>query len=64
MIASTYLQDRQVAERFSVTRTAIWRWLKSDPTFPRPIALSPGTTRWRLADLEAWEQAKATSHAA
>ncbi|KPQ16483.1 MAG: transcriptional regulator, AlpA family [Rhodobacteraceae bacterium HLUCCO18] len=53
-----FLSDRQVAERYSVHRGTPWRWMKSDPSFPKPIELSPGCTRWRLSDLEAWEQAK------
>jgi prophage regulatory protein len=53
-----YLTDRQVAARYQVHRTTLWRWLKTDPSFPRPVTLSPGCTRWRLADLEAWEALK------
>ena len=54
-----YLADRQVAVRYGVHRTTIWGWVKSDPTFPKPVTLSPGCTRWRLSDLEAWEAARA-----
>lgn len=53
---SAFLSDKQVADRYSVTRTSIWRWLKKDPTFPKPISLSAGCSRWRLEELEAWEQ--------
>ena len=53
-----FLTDRQVADRYSVSRQTPWAWLKKDPTFPKPIALSRGCTRWRLADLEAWEVAR------
>jgi predicted DNA-binding transcriptional regulator AlpA len=54
-----YLSDKQVGDRYAVSRTTPWRWLKADPNFPRPVTLSPGCTRWRLADLEAWEAARA-----
>ena len=50
-----FLQDIQVADRYSISRVSVWRWLKTDPTFPKPFKLSPGCARWRLADLEAWE---------
>lgn len=50
----TYLTDRQAAARYSVSRNTVWRWAK-DGTFPKPAQLSPQCTRWRLADLEAWE---------
>lgn len=59
MSASLYLQDRQVGERYGISRTAIWRWLKNDPSFPKPVPLSPGCSRWRVDDLEKWERAKA-----
>jgi len=53
-----YLSDKQVAQRYSVYRGTIWRWVKADPTFPKPVELSPGCTRWRLEELEEWERAK------
>lgn len=53
-----YLSDKQVAQRYSVSRGTPWRWSKVDPLFPNPIELSPGCTRWRLTDLQAWEQGK------
>lgn len=53
-----FLSDRQVAERYGVARGTPWRWTKSDPTFPSPVELSPGCTRWNLRDLEAWEESK------
>ena len=51
----SFLSDRQVAERYSISRQTPWGWLKKDTTFPKPISLSSGCTRWRLADLEVWE---------
>ncbi|WP_352596744.1 AlpA family phage regulatory protein [Mesorhizobium sp. M0091] len=57
--AALYLTDRQTGVRYGVCRAAIWRWAQNDPTFPKPVRLSPGCSRWRLSDLEAWEAAKA-----
>jgi prophage regulatory protein len=54
-----YLSDRQVAARYGISRGTVWRWVESDPGFPKPVSLSPGCTRWRLADLVRWEEAKA-----
>jgi predicted DNA-binding transcriptional regulator AlpA len=54
----TYLPDLQVSARYGVHRMTPWRWLKSDPTFPKPVKLSPGCTRWKLSEIEAWETAK------
>lgn len=51
-----YLSDRQLGERFSVNRITIWRWARTDPDFPQPVKLTPGCSRWRLADIEIWER--------
>lgn len=59
-----FLSDLQIAERWGVTRTTIWRWRKKDPSFPKPIQFSAGCTRWLLADIEAYEAAKSQQGAA
>ena len=56
-----FLSDRQVAQRYSVSRQTPWGWLKKDASFPKPVSLSPGCTRWSLSDLEAWEIAQNTT---
>lgn len=56
-----YLSDRQLAERYGVTEVTVWRWHRDDPTFPRAVKLSGGTTRWKLPDIEAWEKSRATA---
>jgi prophage regulatory protein len=58
MMPETYLSDNQIAIRYSVHRTTPWRWVNTDPTFPKPIRFSPGCTRWKLTDIEVWEEAK------
>ncbi|MER9856266.1 MULTISPECIES: AlpA family phage regulatory protein [unclassified Mesorhizobium] len=55
---SRYISDTQAAERFGVDRTTIWRWARTNPTFPNPVKVSAGATRWRIADIEAWEAAR------
>ena len=54
MSNTLYFTDKQVADRFGVSRETIWRW-RSTNDFPRPMKLSAGMTRRRLADIEAWE---------
>ncbi|MEM6386391.1 MAG: AlpA family phage regulatory protein [Pseudomonadota bacterium] len=51
----TFLQDKQLAERWCVDRTSIWRWHRELEGFPRVVRLTPGCARWRLSDIEAWE---------
>ncbi|WP_406565979.1 helix-turn-helix transcriptional regulator [Allitabrizicola rongguiensis] len=57
-LPETYLTDAQLAARYGVNKATPWRWAKTDPTFPKPVKLSPQCTRWKLADLENWEAAK------
>ncbi|WP_417723386.1 helix-turn-helix transcriptional regulator [Salipiger sp.] len=53
----TYLNVQQVAERLGVSAASIWRW-KRDGDFPRAVKLGGRTTRWKLADVEAWEASR------
>ena len=55
---TTFLTDRQIGARYAVHHLTPRRWAKTDPTFPKPIRLTPGCTRWKLTDIEAWEAAK------
>jgi len=58
---AAYVADVDVAAHFGVSRATIWGWVNRNG-FPAPVKLSPQMTRWKLADVEAWEvaQAKAT----
>ena len=60
----TYLSDRQLGARFNVHHLTPRRWNNTDPTFPKPIRLTPGCTRWKLSEIEAWERAKAAQPSA
>lgn len=53
-----YLSDKQVAERYGVSRKVPWDWIKADPSFPKPVKLSPGCTRWKLEELLTWESTR------
>lgn len=50
-----YLTDKQLAERFQVSRQWIWLQSKQNPKFPQPIKLSRGCTRFALKDVEKFE---------
>jgi len=54
----TYLTDRQLGTRWGVHHLTPRRWVREDATFPRPVKLSPGCTRWKLSEIEAWETLK------
>ena len=49
-----FLRVGEVAERYGVSRTTIWRWVK-DTDFPEPVKLANHSTRWKVAALQAWE---------
>lgn len=53
-----WLKDTEVAARFGLHRSWTWRMLKTDQTFPKPVSVSAGCTRWRRTDIERWEAAK------
>jgi prophage regulatory protein len=52
-----FLSVKQLCDRYSTSRQSIWRWVR-DGRMPAPVKLSPGCTRWKLADLEVWEQSQ------
>ena len=54
---ATYLSDKKVSERYDVSRATVWRWVR-DGSFPEPIKLTAGCTRWKESDLEEWESSK------
>jgi len=54
---NTYLSDIQLANRFSTSRATIWRWVATEK-LPKPVKLSQGCTRWKLANIEEWEKAR------
>lgn len=40
-------------------RTTVWRRLKDDPTFPRPVVLGGNSQRWLESEIDAYLEAKA-----
>ncbi|WP_434614718.1 helix-turn-helix transcriptional regulator [Tabrizicola sp. M-4] len=57
-MAEVFVDVLRLAARYGVHRATLWRWAKTDPTFPKPVSLTPGCTRWRLSEIEAWEASK------
>lgn len=46
-----WASDSQLANIFSVSRATVWRWAAAG-RIPQPVKLSPGCTRWKLADIQ------------
>lgn len=55
---NAYFRDIELATRYNVSRVTIWRWVK-DGTFPSPVKLSPGCTRWKGDSVDNWESDQA-----
>jgi len=49
-----YISADQLAERFSVDKSTVWRWV-SARMLPEPVYLGPQVTRWRIDAIEAFE---------
>lgn len=54
----TTLRDTGVALKLSVSQSQVWRFVKTDGTFPRPFKLSPRITVWDEAAIDAWLENK------
>ena len=48
-----YLTQKDVENRYKVSRTTLWRWTK-DGRFPEPRYFF-GQKRWSIEELEDWE---------
>lgn len=57
-----FLDVYGVANRYGVTAATVWSWIHQGK-LPQPLRLTAGTSRWRLKDLEAWEDQKAAEAA-
>ena len=48
----------RVCHLTGASRATIWRWVKSNPEFPRPFHMSAGITCWDESELVAWIEVK------
>jgi predicted DNA-binding transcriptional regulator AlpA len=46
-----YVSAEQLAERYGVDKSTVWRWAKRG-SLPSPVKLSEQCTRWRLDEIE------------
>lgn len=58
-----FLRDEDVARRFGVARSTIWRWVGLG-ILPQPCRLGPATTRWHEKDIAAFEARAASRRSA
>ena len=48
------LRPREVVKRVGLSRTTLWRMVKSG-NFPPPVVLGQNSIGWRSGDIEIWE---------
>ena len=58
-MAEQYVTDKFLAQRFAVRRATVWEWARTG-NFPKPVKLSAQCSRWRLSDVESWEERRAS----
>jgi predicted DNA-binding transcriptional regulator AlpA len=51
----SFLDVNGVAARYNVKAATVWAWAR-EGKLPQPVRLTAGTSRWRVKDLEAWEE--------
>jgi prophage regulatory protein len=44
----------QVAEKLTVSRATVWRYVSTLSDFPKPLKLSRGCSRWRAEEVDQW----------
>lgn len=49
-----FVSVKFLQERYGVSRETIYKYM-TDYGFPKQIKLTPGASRWDLAEVEAWE---------
>jgi predicted DNA-binding transcriptional regulator AlpA len=55
------LTDKEVAEILKVSKQTVWRWTKVSQSFPKPLKIEKGSTRWRLSEIMAFEACSASA---
>ncbi len=63
--ATIWVNADEIAALFGVSRNTVWRWARTpENEFPDPVRLTPRVTRWRLADIEQFEEMRSEALAA
>lgn len=50
----SFLNDMQVAARYGVARSTVWRWVQ-EGRISKPLRLTPSCSRWKLSELQTFE---------
>ena len=58
------LRPVDAARYLGISRTTLWRLVRDDPDFPRPIRLRRRATAFRRTDLDEWVDRRAAETSA
>lgn len=58
------LRATQLAEIFGIGLSSVWRHVKNDPSFPRPIKLTPRCTVFDADEVAAWFESRKAARTA
>lgn len=53
-VSNKYLRPNAAANKLGIGLSSLWLLIKNDPTFPRPIKLTPRTTVLSERELDAY----------
>jgi predicted DNA-binding transcriptional regulator AlpA len=49
-----YVTAKYIARRFGISLSSVWKW-NAAGKLPKSVRFSSQITRWRVSDLDAWE---------
>jgi prophage regulatory protein len=52
------MRPKSVCEMLGISKATLWRWVKSDDSFPKPLKLTGKTTVWWSSEVHAWVNAR------
>ena len=59
-----YLPRHKVLSRYEIANTTLYRWMNDETVnFPRPVKMGPRCVRWKVSELEIWEEKRQTEAA-
>ena len=62
-IQPKYLKASKVCSVLDISKTTLWRLIKEDPSFPKPIHLINAVKVWELSDLISWLESRKNARA-
>ncbi len=49
---------KSICQMTGCSPATIWRWVKTDPAFPKPFKLGPNSTGWDDSEIDRWLSAR------